>query len=411
MDLVDETADPDDPRVQAALLEFSSEFLVFTDQRGALVAAAGSGLGPSGFSPDLAQSGRHIAERVHPDDLASVLDIIERARADPDFLGSIRSRARDDAGRWRVLESTVIGVASHPVLGAGAALRIREVNEAPAADTGRFLSLAEVVPFGVLSGDARGWVVFTNDRAGEILGLEPDAVLAHGWRRVIHPDDLEDVVDAGENAVRLGIQQQATFRLQGDDGTRWVTLVVVPLVRPGRSVGWVATLDDITVRYRTETRLAHQATHDALTGLPNRALLEDRLEQAVTRVGRTPEQLSLLFVDLDGFKEVNDRLGHQAGDAVLRQAADRIASVLRPSDTLARFGGDEFVIVLEGMGSREAALLARRIEEGMTAAFAVDGGEVTVGASVGSATATGAETGLELLSRADEAMYGAKRRA
>jgi diguanylate cyclase (GGDEF)-like protein len=165
-------------------------------------------------------------------------------------------------------------------------------------------------------------------------------------------------------------------------------------------------------RKRAEVELAHQAMHDALTGLPNRALFYDRLGQALNRVGRLSAAVAVLFLDLDRFKLVNDSLGHGAGDGLLVSVAERLSDVLRAGDTAARFGGDEFVILCEDVsGEHQAIAIAERIAAELDAPFNVGGDEVFVRTSVGIALATESGARPEALIRdADAAMYRAKER-
>jgi len=178
----------------------------------------------------------------------------------------------------------------------------------------------------------------------------------------------------------------------------------------GRVVRVIGYGLDITERKRAELRLAHLALHDALTGLPNRTLFLDRLQHALDRAGRTGRQVAVLFVDLDRFKGVNDALGHEAGDSLLQQVAQRLQSCVRSSDTLARLAGDEFTVLLEDVaGVHEAQAVAERIQAALQEPFLVAGQQLAVTASVGVAL-SGPETrqAEELLRRSDAAMYRAK---
>jgi diguanylate cyclase (GGDEF)-like protein len=165
-------------------------------------------------------------------------------------------------------------------------------------------------------------------------------------------------------------------------------------------------------RKGAELELAHQAMHDALTGLPNRALFLDRLKQALTRAQRHPAGIAVLFLDIDSFKLINDGLGHEAGDALLVEFGGRLKSVLRPSDTIARLGGDEFTIVCDQIATPYRAVdIAERVADAVAAPFVLDGREVFVTSSIGIAlTQGGAEDPGLLLRNADAAMYRAKER-
>jgi diguanylate cyclase (GGDEF)-like protein len=163
-------------------------------------------------------------------------------------------------------------------------------------------------------------------------------------------------------------------------------------------------------RARSEQQLAHRALHDALTGLPNRVLFLDRLTYALAQTARGESRVGIFFLDLDGFKGVNDRLGHLAGDALLRSIAGRLLGWVRPGDTVSRFGGDEFtVLVREVDGVQEARSIAERLTGAVREPVAVAGEEVSLTPSIGVALGRSSDRAEELLERADQAMYVAKR--
>ena len=163
-------------------------------------------------------------------------------------------------------------------------------------------------------------------------------------------------------------------------------------------------------RKRSELHLAHQALHDALTGLPNRSLLFDRLQLALAQCERRPSLVAVFFCDLDGFKSINDTHGHAAGDRVLCAAAGRLLSAVRPGDTVARYGGDEFTVISADIaGESDAVSIAQRLRDAISQPFPIRDGEVVISTSVGIALATGlAQRPADVVQAADEAMYAAK---
>lgn len=167
--------------------------------------------------------------------------------------------------------------------------------------------------------------------------------------------------------------------------------------------------EDVTERTAHEQRLRHQAMHDPLTGLPNRMLFDDRLNQAFEAAHRDGTALSVLFLDLDGFKDVNDTRGHQCGDRALEEVARRLQGALRKSDTVARLGGDEFAVLLPGCGENGAVLTAAKLMDGFTQPCQVDQEVLQIGASIGVAAYLGPhDEPAQLVRRADAAMYRAK---
>jgi len=173
----------------------------------------------------------------------------------------------------------------------------------------------------------------------------------------------------------------------------------------------LALLRDVTERSLADAEMAYRATHDPVSGLPNRYLFDDRLRQALARDRREPRSLAVLFCDVDGLKGINDRLGHAVGDQVLFETARRIEAVIRPADTAAHLGGDEFVVLCEGMDEEAAATVAQRVADAFETPMVLDGAEVTAGVSVGCAVTRDPDVApTELLAEADHAMYREKQR-
>ena len=398
---------------QLLLRTYSSEFVLVVSPKGEVVAGSHDSL--LGYTLD--RLGTHVGEYLHPDDLPQLFQVLERARSTVGYRDRVRVRARHADGSWRLLDVGLLPPPDGGPFEGNGILRIRDItdeavwtDQTPGEEQSRFLSLAESLPLGILSADARGWVVFCNEAAQQIFNLSADQLMGHGWERLVDPEDLPDVEAAVAALVRLGLPQQVMFRIQTGLFGRWALAKFVPLGGPDQVTGWIATVDDVTDRRRAETELTHQATHDVLTGLPNRMLLEDRLQQACARLRRDSDAVSVMFIDLDGFKSVNDNYGHTVGDQVLVEVANRLRQILRAVDTVARLGGDEFVVFCEGLPEGDVREVVRRIHDAVAVPLMINGEAVRIGASVGvEITRDATITFDELLSRADQAMYREKR--
>lgn len=232
------------------------------------------------------------------------------------------------------------------------------------------------------------------------------------WIDHIHPDDVERVLDEVRAAIDAGADHTIEYRFLDADGNAIPVrdVATVECDTDGKAVLMRGVIVDITDKLQAEELLRQQATHDSLTGLPNRALLADHLQQAIKEARRTGDRVALLILDLDDFKEVNDALGHQAGDRLLAAFAERLREELRECDTIARLGGDEFALLLTTNADiAGAAAVAGRVLEVIDEPFDVEGLALQARSSIGIAVFPDhADDADSLSARADVAMYLAK---
>ena len=259
---------------------------------------------------------------------------------------------------------------------------------------------------------ADGVVRWCSPAAARVFGWEPEGVVGEAFLGLVHPDDVEgvrrvlaDVTDAKGGARSL------ECRLSSSGGWQDTETTVTNRLDDPHVAGLVLNSRDVSERKLLERQLAHQAFHDPLTGLANRALLMDRIEHALALARPVAAGVAVVVCDVDGFKGVNDSLGHAAGDELLVAAAHRLRTCAREHDTVARLGGDDFALLLEGLGAWDAAeLTAHHIVAAFAEPFVLEGREVVVSVSVGTALGAGATTPAQVLRDADLAMYGAKAR-
>ena len=273
-------------------------------------------------------------------------------------------------------------------------------------------------PMGIVLATPSGLIVDANPALAAMLAYTTEELYGRSMLDLIHPDNRAAAVDAfAELLEERRMMRHETRLVRADGGVVpvQVTSSWVDGTPDGDPPHVVAIVEDITDRKALEAALVHRSLHDPLTGLPNRILFNDRLHHALERGRRERTPTSLLGIDLDGFKQINDQYGHPVGDEVLVAVAERLTSVLRASDTAARVGGDEFSIVCENSGRPDAEALATRLRDRVSEPLRLAGGlRLPLTVSIGIGTAEGdvdPERAFEALVReADDAMYVDKAR-
>ena len=295
------------------------------------------------------------------------------------------------------------------------AIERKKNEEALKLSQERFELVARATSDAVWDWDLSTDEIWWNEGFQKLFGYKAEDVVSEPdpWSGRIHPEDAERVVHDIHRHIDSGkTNWQDEYRFRRADGTYAFVIdrgyvVYDADTKPVRMLG---SMMDVTDRKSLEDQLTHQALHDPLTKIANRALFKNRVDHALTKLTRTNSSLAVLFLDLDNFKSINDSLGHAAGDKLLVLVAERLQECLRNADTAARLGGDEFAVLVESMyRSDEAVMIAERILTVFRQPFVIDGKEIYVSTSVGIATSSSDEVASEeLLRNADLAMYMAK---
>ena len=349
----------------------------------------------------------------HPDDLVRLGADPQAGPLSEPWEAELRVVRPDGEVRW-------VSVRVAPLLDEEGRLRgnvgaVEDVTERREAqrDSARLTDIFEATDDLVGIADQDDRILYLNRAArrffdlpvdGPVVGLDLGSLFRAEVRQVMRDVIVPVLAEARQWSGELGVA-----RADGE---------VVPMLAQvllhddpdGDAEYYSAVMHDISERKQFESQLAHQATHDPLTGLPNRTLLLDRLGHALSRARRQQSRVAVLFLDLDHFKVVNDSLGHGLGDRLLVAIAERLRVALRPGDTIARFGGDEFVVLCEDLINRtDAIAIAERVDRAVSGAFEVDDNEVYVGVSIGIAFPDDHDVDPATLIRdADAAMYRAK---
>jgi len=259
----------------------------------------------------------------------------------------------------------------------------------------------------------RSRILFVSPQIQSILGYEQERFLAEPdmWQKQIHPDDRDRVLAEVKQSIRNDESFHTEYRIKRECGEELWFKDAAAVVRDNDQALYLqGVMYDITERKQFEKKLLQMAHFDQLTGLANRSLFHDRLNQTIAMAKRNDSKFAVLYLDLDGFKEINDTLGHEAGDQVLKEAANRMRSVVRAIDTVARMGGDEFTIILGDIGNADDVILvAEKVLAAIAAPYGYSDSQHHVTVSIGAAIYPDhADDGDKLVTMADNAMYEAK---
>ena len=363
-----------DPAVRALLASAPStgEFLEYDGTDGKMIASVVGGL-PGGWA-------------------------YVRVQTKSSFDGAVH--AKSQTLNLTLLAIILIGVAAVSILGYRTALQRRRADA-------RFQALFQHAPDLVSVLDAKGRIAYSSPSASAVLGFETGRLTGTAVFDIVHPDDRPYMIHHFDALLK---ERDAVVRLQcrvrpASGDYRWFEFTASNQMHNPALTGVVINARDISQTRAFQEQLAHEAAHDALTGLPNRRRMQDALGASLR-----DDAVAVLFVDLDGFKPVNDAHGHEAGDELLRQVAERLSACVRENDVLARVGGDEFVVLMPGVhDSSDTEAMCTRIGDTFRAPFRIEGHDVTIGASVGVHLAPLSCDPDEALRAADHAMYTIKK--
>ena len=357
--------------------------------------------------------------KVHPDDRQALIDGQRTIALGPDAYVPTQSRLMLAGGREKIVEQIVqVRVDEHgkPIAVVGT---VHDITERRALENklreseAKYASTVELAAMGIAHIDLSGQFIWCNGRLREMLGYDNDELLALTIWDISHPEDSH-MADRDRPRLHAGEIETLTLEkrcLRKDSTPIWVRITAATRRTPDDRLMYdVAIVEDITTRKSAEARVKYLATHDELTGLPNRTLFAELLEHAIETATRYERRCAVLFLDLDRFKIVNDSLGHEAGDLLLQEVASRLRQCIRKSAVVGRLGGDEFVVLLEELPSTDvAAEVARRVLASMHSPLKIMGHECRVTVSIGIATyPDDADDAPTLMKHADLAMYLAK---
>ena len=395
------------------LAQQASDFSLVVDPSGRLSYVSRSMTTAFGYDA-AAITGRDVREFIHANDWSNARHLFDRVVSGPGSTETLIFRAVDGAGRWRWVEVVLTNHLDSPDIagvvcnGRDVTARIEAAQDLRASEA-RYRAIADTAQEGIYAVEPDGQTRYANQKLAEILGVGLEAIYASSAPDLLGSgDDGAFIAEKLRTRQEHGAEQYELPYLHPDGQERVLRLSVCPLRDDTGATGSLAMITDISDERHAELELRRHGLYDELTGLPNRNLLTERLNVAVARSQRADgSPVAVLFVNLDQFKLINDSWGYDAGDRLLVAVAERLCAAVKASDTVARFGGDEFVIIREGACEAEAGELATQLLQALAEPFELAGQRSYVTASVGIAVSPPCP-GEELLRFADAATHDAK---
>ncbi len=401
----------------AAILESTSDFVGTASPEGHCLYINRAGRRIMGLAEDESLSGHTIAN-FYPPEMADLMlhTALPAAAQDGAWAGESILRSSDGqqipVSQVTLAHRTVDGTVDYYSSIMRDTTHFKALEQRLQSSLDFHLKLMQEFPNPIWRAGKDGKCNYFNRAWLEFTGRTLEQELGDGWADGVHPEDREYCLGTFLSAFNRHELFTMEYRLRHRDGSyHWLFDHGAPFTDlDGEFAGYLGTCHDIEERKQYESQLEYQAQHDALTGLPNRNLLADRINQVINRVQRHDSLVGVVFLDLDNFKVINDSLGHEVGDQIIKAVSERLVSAVREGDTVARYGGDEFVVVLDDMvQEKNVADITRKLMAEMTAPFNIDGRDIIVTVSLGVAIyPRDGEDQATLLRNADTALYRAK---